>query len=148
MKAQGYFWDGNNWRYTGTITQGKGKPSTDDRTSAQRNADYWHWWKGAKDRWITSWNTGTNPVRASLDAGLGYANPATAVPSAIYDAYNAYDMLSSPNGLAKTWGLVKHGKIGKAAMSAAGDMMAAADLIPGMPEIPSTRSATRQLTSN
>jgi hypothetical protein len=56
--------------------------------------------------------------------------------------YNAYHLLNSPQGLAKTWGLIRSGNLGKAAVSAAGDALVASDLIPGIPEIPSVRSVS------
>lgn len=142
MAKQGYSWDGKNWRYVGTISDKGGKPSTDTRTAEQRNKDYLHPTKGAWDRWVASWVNGTNPVKGALDTGLAYTNPVTAVGNAVYDAYNAYDQLSSPQGLAKTWGLFRQGNLGRAAASAAGDVLAAADLIPGMPETPSVRAMT------
>lgn len=141
MAKQGYNWDGKNWRYVGTISNAGGKPSTDTRTSAERNKDYWSL-SGASNRWRASWNNGTNPVKGALDNGLGYANPVTAVANTAYDVYNAYDQLSSPQGLAKTWGLFKQGKLGKAAVSAAGDVLTMADLIPGAPETPSVSNRT------
>ena len=141
MAKQDYNWDGKNWRYAGTISDKGGKPSTDTRTAEQRNKDYWGL-SGASDRWGASWNNGTNPVKGALDNGLGYANPVTAVANTAYDVYNAYYQLSSSQGLAKTWGLFKQGKLGKAAVSAAGDVLATADLIPGMPETPSVARPT------
>jgi hypothetical protein len=90
MAKQGYNWDGKNWRYAGTISNAGGKPSTDNRTAAERNKDYWSL-SGASDRWGASWNNGTNPVKGALDNGLGYANPVTAVANTAYDVYNAYD---------------------------------------------------------
>lgn len=39
-----------------------GKPSKDTRTSAQRNKDYWHPIKGAKERFKSSMNNETNPL--------------------------------------------------------------------------------------
>ena len=112
MWKMGYTWNpvDKEWNFAGTISDLGGKPSTDTRTSAERNNDYLHWWKGANNRWSASWNNGTNPVKGALDNGLGYTNPATAAVNAVYDAKNAYDQLSSPNGLAMTWGLFKQGK--------------------------------------
>lgn len=144
---QGYNWDGKNWRFVGTISSTGGKPSTDNRTSAERNRDYWNFWKGSTDRWNTSWDNGTNPVKGALDNGLGYTNPVTAVANTAYDIYNAYDQLSSPQGLAKTWGLFKQGNLGKAAVSAVGDALAVSDLVPGMPETPNVRPRTPQFST-
>lgn len=39
-----------------------GKPSTDNRTAAERNRDYWHPFKGAKERFKASMRNGTNPL--------------------------------------------------------------------------------------
>lgn len=39
-----------------------GTPSTDTRTAAERNRDYWHPIKGAKERFKSSMRNGTNPL--------------------------------------------------------------------------------------
>lgn len=39
-----------------------GEPSTDTRTAAERNRDYWHPIKGAKERFKSSMRNGTNPL--------------------------------------------------------------------------------------
>lgn len=39
-----------------------GTPSTDTRTAAERNKDYWHPIKGAKERFKSSMRNGTNPL--------------------------------------------------------------------------------------
>ena len=39
-----------------------GEPSTDTRTAAERNRDYWHPIKGAKERFKSSMRDGTNPL--------------------------------------------------------------------------------------
>lgn len=44
------------------ITDLGGKPSTDNRTAAERNRDYWHPFKGAKERFKASMRNGTNPL--------------------------------------------------------------------------------------
>lgn len=41
------------------ITDLGGKPSTDNRTAAERNRDYWHPFKGAKERFKASMRNGT-----------------------------------------------------------------------------------------
>lgn len=63
-----------------------GKPSTDNRTAAERNRDYWHPFKGAKERFKASMRNGTNPLvgleRTVMPAMAGAAlvtTPATAV---------------------------------------------------------------------
>lgn len=140
MARQGYNWDGKNWRYSGTISDGGGKPSTDNRTAAERNKDYWSL-SGATDRWNASWDNGTNPVKGALDNGLGYANPATATVNGVYDAYRAYNDLSSPYGLASTWGLIKAGEWKNAVLSGTGNVLSALDLAPG--DIPGGRKLSR-----
>lgn len=63
-----------------------GSPSTDTRTSAERNKDYWHPIKGAKDRFKSSMTNKTNPLvglentvlPAAAGAGL-IASPATMI---------------------------------------------------------------------
>lgn len=63
-----------------------GKPSTDNRTAAERNRDYWHPFKGAKERFKASMRNGTNPLvgleRTVMPAMTGAAlvtTPATVV---------------------------------------------------------------------
>lgn len=68
------------------ITDLGGKPSTDNRTAAERNRDYWHPFKGAKERFKASMRNGTNPLvgleRTVMPAVAGAAlvtTPATVV---------------------------------------------------------------------
>lgn len=63
-----------------------GEPSTDNRTTAERNRDYWHPIKGAKERFKSSMRNGTNPLvgleRTVMPAMAGAAlvtTPATVV---------------------------------------------------------------------
>lgn len=63
-----------------------GEPSTDTRTAAERNRDYWHPIKGAKERFKSSIRNGTNPLvgleRTVMPAMAGAAlvtTPATVV---------------------------------------------------------------------
>lgn len=63
-----------------------GEPSTDNRTAAERNRDYWHPFKGAKERFKASMRNGTNPLvgleRTVMPAMAGAAlvtTPATVV---------------------------------------------------------------------
>lgn len=68
------------------ITDLGGKPSTDNRTAAERNRDYWHPFKGAKERFKASMSNKTNPLvgleRTVMPAMAGAAlvtTPATVV---------------------------------------------------------------------
>lgn len=68
------------------ITDLGGEPSTDNRTAAERNRDYWHPFKGAKERFKSSMRNGTNPLvgleRTIMPAMTGAAlvtTPATVV---------------------------------------------------------------------
>lgn len=68
------------------ITDLGGEPSTDNRTAAERNRDYWHPFKGAKERFKASMRNGTNPLvgleRTVMPAMAGatlVTTPATAV---------------------------------------------------------------------
>lgn len=63
-----------------------GEPSTDTRTATERNRDYWHPIKGAKERFKSSMRNGTNPLvgleRTVMPAMAGAAlvtTPATVV---------------------------------------------------------------------
>lgn len=68
------------------ITDLGGKPSTDNRTAAERNRDYWHPIRGAKERFKASMRNGTNPLvgleRTVMPAMAGAAlvtTPATVI---------------------------------------------------------------------
>lgn len=62
------------------ITDLGGKPSTDNRTAAERNRDYWHPFKGAKERFKASMRNGTNPLVGLERAGAALVTtPATVV---------------------------------------------------------------------
>nr|DAM86952.1 MAG TPA: Soluble lytic transglycosylase B Transglycosylase, LYASE [Caudoviricetes sp.] len=68
------------------ITDLGGKPSADNRTAAERNRDYWHPFKGAKERFKASMRNGTNPLvgleRTVMPAMAGAAlvtTPATVI---------------------------------------------------------------------
>lgn len=67
-----------------------GEPSTDTRTAAERNRDYWHPIKGAKERFKSSMRNGTNPLvgleRTVMPAMAGAAlvtTPATLIGGTI-----------------------------------------------------------------
>jgi hypothetical protein len=49
--------------YHGTIQDLGGSPSTDTRSSAERNKDYWHPIKGLWQRFKTDWNTERHPIQ-------------------------------------------------------------------------------------
>ena len=68
------------------ITDLGGKPSTDNRTATERNRDYWHPFKGAKERFKASMRNGTNPlvglertVMPAMDGAALVTTPATVV---------------------------------------------------------------------
>lgn len=65
------------------ITDLGGKPSTDNRTAAERNRDYWHPFKGAKERFKASMRNGTNPLvgleRTVMPGAALVTTPATVV---------------------------------------------------------------------
>lgn len=70
-----------------------GEPSTDTRTAAERNRDYWHPIKGAKERFKSSVRNGTNPLvgleRAVMPGAALVTTPAEIGeylnPGAVYD---------------------------------------------------------------
>lgn len=65
-----------------------GEPSTDTRTAAERNRDYWHPIKGAKERFKSSMRNGTNPLvgleRTVMPAMAGAALVTTPARIAAY----------------------------------------------------------------
>lgn len=78
-----------------------GKPSTDNRTAAERNRDYWHPFKGAKERFKASMRNGTNPLvgleRTVMPAMAGAAlvtTPATVV-GGILGSRRVWDSIKS-----------------------------------------------------
>ena len=60
-----------------------GEPSNDNRTSEERNRDYWHPLKGAKERFKASMKNGTNPLvgieRTVMPGAALVTTPATLV---------------------------------------------------------------------
>lgn len=67
-----------------------GKPSNDNRTSEERNRDYWHPLKGAKERFKASMKNGTNPlvgiertIRPAMAGAALVTTPATLVSGII-----------------------------------------------------------------
>lgn len=67
-----------------------GEPSNDDRSAAERNKDYWHPVKGAKERFKSSMKNNTNPLvgieRTILPSAAGAAlvtTPVTVIGGAI-----------------------------------------------------------------
>lgn len=68
--------------YRGTIQAVEGSPSTDTRSSAQRNKDYWHPIKGAWERSKTDWNLGRHPIQGGLRT-FGVAILGASVPAAL-----------------------------------------------------------------
>ena len=60
-----------------------GEPSNDNRTSEERNRDYWHPLKGAKERFKASMKNGTNPLvgieRTIMPGATLVTTPATLV---------------------------------------------------------------------
>lgn len=91
------------------ITDLGGKPSTDNRTAAERNRDYWHPFKGAKERFKASMRNGTNPLvgleRTVMPAMAGAAlvtTPATVVEGKLTQI--SQDMWKfNPRDYAKRW---------------------------------------------
>lgn len=64
----------------GTIQDLGGSPSTDTRSNAERNKDYFHWFYGAWPRFKTEWNTGRHPIQG-LAKTFGTAMIGASVPA-------------------------------------------------------------------
>jgi hypothetical protein len=88
-------------RAAGTLSQGKGKPSKDEKTAIQRNRDYLHPIKGAGERFKAEWALGKTPLQ-------GIAK--TAGPPAL---------LAAGFGVIPTMGLATWGGLGQASLSGA-----------------------------
>ena len=97
MKQQGYFWDGKDWIFQGTISQGEG--SSDNKTLNEKSKDYWDPIKGAKERVKASMENETNPYfgikKAVLPAAAGafVASGITGIPILLKSA------MTSPHGV-------------------------------------------------
>lgn len=65
----------------GTIRDLGGSPSTDTRSSAERNKDYWHPIKGSWERFKTDWNSGRHPIQG-LAKTFGTAILTASAPAA------------------------------------------------------------------
>jgi hypothetical protein len=67
--------------YHGTIQDLGGSPSTNTRSSAERNKDYWHPIKGSWQRFKTKWNAGRHPIQG-LAKTVGTAVIGASMPAA------------------------------------------------------------------
>lgn len=74
----GYYWDDifKKWVYNGQITDLGGKPSTKE---IPQSNNYFHWWRGAKDRWNVSMSNGTNPYHGIKNTIVPAAEGALAI---------------------------------------------------------------------
>lgn len=72
----------------------------DDRL---RQNNYWHPIKGAPQRWKSSWENGTNPVKVVFDSGLASFMPGINLIQALYSAKQSYDNLASNKGIKKNY---------------------------------------------
>lgn len=92
-----------------------------DEETQRRRDNYFHPIKGAWDRWKSSLENNTNPVKAVLDHGLGSFIPGLNIGQAIYSAVQSYNNLTSDNGVKKTEELIKE-KDPKAILSLIGTL--------------------------
>lgn len=86
-----------------------GEPSTDTRTAAERNRDYWHPIKGAKERFKSSMRNGTNPLVGGLlgseavnnaTGGFGqWLEGKTGIPSEVGEYLNPGAIYGGSKGL-------------------------------------------------
>lgn len=104
-------------------------PEIKDEKLREKQNNYWHPIKGATERWKSSWENGTNPVKGVLDVGLVALLPSwLKVGQAVYDVKKSYDNLTSENGIKKTVREVKEGDYGPAVISFIGDLFDAANI--------------------
>lgn len=104
-------------------------PTIKDEKLREKQSNYWHPIKGAGERWKSSWENGTNPIKGALDVGLAALLPSwLKVGQAIYDIKKSYDNLTSENGVKKTVKEIKEGDYGPAAVSFIGDLFDAANI--------------------
>lgn len=82
-----------------------GEPSNDNRTSEERNRDYWHPLKGAKERFKASMKNGTNPLVGSeavnnATGGFGqWLEGKTGIPSEVGEYLNPGAIYGGSKGL-------------------------------------------------
>lgn len=88
-----------------------------------RQNNYWHPIKGAPQRWKSSWENGTNPVKVVFDSGLASFMPGINVIQALYSAKQSYDNLASNKGIKKTIREAKKGNYSSAIKSGLGDLL-------------------------
>jgi hypothetical protein len=86
-----------------------GEPSTDTRTAAERNRDYWHPIKGAKERFKSSMRNGTNPLvglertvmpaMAGATGGFGqWLGGKVGIPAEVGEYLNPGELLTMKKG--------------------------------------------------
>lgn len=60
-------------------------PIIKDEELRKKQSNYWHPVKGAAERWKSSWNNGTNPIKAALDLNLLSLVPGLNLAQVVYD---------------------------------------------------------------
>ena len=74
-------------------------PTIKDEELRKKQGNYWHPIKGSWERFKSSWENNTNPVKGVLDIGLLSVIPGLNIGQAIYDG----SKLLSDNGVKKTY---------------------------------------------
>lgn len=78
-------------------------PIIKDEELRKKQDNYWHPIKGAIERWKSSWNNGTNPIKGALDANL------LSLVSGLSLAQTAYDVKQAKEEVKAAYNSAKQG---------------------------------------
>lgn len=116
-----------------TIIEIKSKePLKTQKEASKEKSRYFDTFRGALDRLESSWNNGTDPIKASLDSGLATFIPGLQIGQMAYDIHKGYNHLTSNDGYKKTINSFKLGDYGKGTLSLLGDVLDLTSLIPSI----------------
>lgn len=76
-------------------------PIIRDEELRKKQSNYWHPVKGAAERWKSSWNNGTNPIKAALDLNLLSLVPGLNLAQVIYDTNQTKEDIKTTYNSAK-----------------------------------------------
>lgn len=76
-------------------------PTIKDEKLREKQSNYWHPIKGAGERWKSSWENGTNPIKGALDLNLLSLVPGLNLLQAAYDATQTKENITNTYRSAK-----------------------------------------------
>lgn len=86
-------------------------PIIKDKEIRNKGSNYWHPIKGSWERWKSSWDSGTNPIKVALDLNLASLVPGLNIGQTIYDANQTKDNVK------QTYKSIKEGDYKNAAIA-------------------------------